>query len=62
MSMIEEQQQHSTDAVQQKQDELVKIVRKLRWMGMHDEAGKLQNALLQNVPADTVLSGPVETD
>ena len=41
MSMIEEQQQHSTDAVQQKQDELVKIVRKLRWMGMHEEAGKL---------------------
>jgi len=45
-------------------DELVKLIRKLRWMGMEEEAKKLQNHLaLCGVPAaDSVVEAPRETD
>jgi hypothetical protein len=44
--------------------ELVKMVRKLRWIGMEEEARRLQTAL-SAVPSDereTVLAGPPSTD
>lgn len=45
-------------------DELVKLIRKLRWMGMEEEAKKLQNHLaLRGVPAaDSVVDASCETD
>jgi len=42
--------------------ELVKLVRKLRWMGMDKEAEVLENALHRFTPADSVLAAPRETD
>jgi hypothetical protein len=45
-------------------NELVKLIRKLRWMGMDDEAQGLQNELEQRhaTAADSVLATPHETD
>jgi hypothetical protein len=46
-------------------DELVKRIRKLRWIGMDDEAEQLI-ILLRRFPApksaETVLTGPSDTD
>ena len=45
--------------------ELVKRIRKLRWIGMDDEADQV-TLLLRRLPVhrpfDTVLAGPTETD
>ena len=44
--------------------ELAKLIRKLRWIGMDDEARRLQTAL-GSLPADersTVSAGPFSTD
>jgi hypothetical protein len=41
---------------------LVQRIRKLRWMGMDDEAERLQAMLRQMRPADILLSDPSETD
>ena len=44
--------------------DLVKRVRKLRWLGMEQEAAELQLALTHAPPADgaTVLASPRDTD
>jgi hypothetical protein len=42
--------------------ELVKRIRKLRWMGMEEEAQQLQIALCQLRQADSVLAAPPDTD
>ena len=45
-------------------DQLAKLVCKLRWIGMEDEAKPLQTAL-SRIPADereTVLADPPQTD
>jgi hypothetical protein len=42
--------------------ELVHLIRKLRWMGLDDEAARLE-ALLAEVPSGgSVLAGPIDTD
>jgi hypothetical protein len=45
-------------------NELVKLIRKLRWMGMDEEAQGLQNELelRRSTTADSVLATPSETD
>ena len=44
-------------------NELVKRIRKLRWMGMEDEAERLQQELTQRcADADSVVATPRETD
>jgi len=45
-------------------DELIKLILKLRWMGMESEAKDLENKLsLRPVaPADSVLATPHDTD
>jgi hypothetical protein len=45
-------------------DELVKRIRKLRWMGMREEAERVELELAQSrcKPAETVIAGPYETD
>jgi hypothetical protein len=45
-------------------DELVKMIRKLRWMGMDDEAEKVETKLanFEVEPADCVLASSRETD
>jgi len=45
-------------------NELVKLIRKLRWIGMDDEAERLQQKLAQQRTAaeDTVIARSGETD
>ena len=62
MSINLEQQPLPSAFVRQSQDELVKMILKLRWIGMFDEAGQLQHDLLENIPCDSVLSAPADTD
>jgi hypothetical protein len=49
---------------QKRSGELVKLVRKLRWIGMEDEAEQVEKQLLlQQVPAaDSVIAASRETD
>ena len=48
----------------QQANDLIKRIRKLRWMGMQEEAERLQVRLAQcpAPPADTVLATPSDTD
>jgi hypothetical protein len=60
-------QQNSLDisAEQQASNELVKLIRKLRWIGIEREAegAETQLALLRPVSlADSVFAGPHDTD
>jgi hypothetical protein len=44
-------------------NDLVKRIRKLRWMGMEDEAERLQQELTRRcADADSVIATPRETD
>jgi hypothetical protein len=42
--------------------ELVRRILKLRWMGMEEEARRLQKRLSQAGPAGSVLASPNDTD
>ena len=42
--------------------ELVKRIRKLRWIGMEEEAKRLQAALSGRTSADSVFVLPMDTD
>lgn len=63
---IRREQQKPCDgsAEQRTSNELVKLIRKLRWLGMEEEAKKVENQLtLCNVPpADSVVARSRETD
>jgi hypothetical protein len=45
-------------------NELIHLIRKLRWMGMDDEAKAMQTQLARchNPPGDNVIAGPRDTD
>ena len=51
-------------AEQRASNNLIRLIRKLRWMGMDDEAKRMQTELMQRaVPAeDSVLARPRDTD
>ena len=51
-------------AEQRASNDLIRLIRKLRWMGMEDEAKSVQTELMQRgVPADdSVLARPRDTD
>jgi hypothetical protein len=42
--------------------ELVKLIKKLRWMGMEEEAARIQILLRRIDAAATLLAGPCDTD
>ncbi len=42
--------------------ELVELVKKLHWIGMEEEAQRIQIVLRRIDPAATLLAGPWETD
>lgn len=42
--------------------ELAKLIRKLRWIGMEEEARQMQMELLRVHPGPTLLAGPFDTD
>jgi hypothetical protein len=48
---------------QRASDALIKLVRKLRWMGMNDEMERVEQTLTarDTRPADIVIGGPSET-
>jgi hypothetical protein len=54
--------QEPHEVEQQTASELAKRIRKLRWMGMEDEARKLQGELSRVEKGDCVLAAPRETD
>jgi hypothetical protein len=47
---------------QRTSNELVKLIRKLRWIGMEAESRQMQVVLQRVYPAATLLSGPFDTD
>ena len=49
-------------SARQQANELIKLIRKLRWMGMEEEAARAETALGCLSPADRVLVTPVDTD
>jgi hypothetical protein len=49
-------------AEQRQSNELIKRIRKLRWMGMDGEADQLKLALAGASRADSVVAQPLETD
>jgi len=58
-------QQKPPDALEEQQtsNELVKQIRKLRWMGLEEEAVMVQDKLdLRRVMADSVVSASHDTD
>jgi predicted ArsR family transcriptional regulator len=61
---MHEQQEPADVSSRQHANELVKLIRKLRWMGMQEEAERVQMRLAQcPVPAaDSVLATPHDTD
>ncbi len=64
MEMPLEQQTPNTSPVHKASDELVRLIRKLRWIGMEEEALGLQKELTRRraAAADSVLATTAETD
>jgi hypothetical protein len=64
MAMRREQQTTSDIPEQRTSNEVVRLIRKLRWMGMDEEAKVLENQLaLDGLPsADCVIGVSRETD
>jgi hypothetical protein len=62
--MSREHQKPPDASAQQQANELIRLIRKLRWMGMDEEAKKIQAELAQCSvePADSVLATSRETD
>ncbi len=57
------QQNADTAATQRGSNELVKLIRKLRWIGMEEEAERLQSELTRRrAAADSVVAMSGETD
>jgi hypothetical protein len=62
MEMPLEQQTPPDVSARQQANELISLIRKLRWMGMEEEAERVETALHGVLPADSVLSAPHDTD
>ena len=62
--MTLEQPRHEDAAERESRaNDLVKRIRKLRWMGLEDEAERLQRELTQRcADSDSVIATPRETD
>jgi hypothetical protein len=58
---MRQQELPDVSADQRAANELIKRIRKLRWMGMDGEAEHLQ-IKLAGLPADSVVAEPRETD
>jgi hypothetical protein len=57
-----QQERPDVSTEQRRSSELVKLVRKLRWMGMEADAERVETTLCGLSPADSVLAAPRETD
>ena len=59
------EQQKTPDSLEQRtSNELVKLIRKLRWMGLEKQAEKVENQLImrKGPAADSVVAASRETD
>jgi hypothetical protein len=60
---VQEPKHHEPVPSESKVDDLVKRIRKLRWMGMEEEAQHLQAELTRRcAEADSVIATPRDTD
>ena len=62
MELSPEQQEPPDMSARRKANELIKLIRKLRWMGMEEEAERAETALGRMSPADRVVATTVDTD
>ena len=64
MEMSRRPQKPPDGSGRQQANERIRLIRKLRWMGMEEEAERVQMDLAQRgvPPADSVLAAPHETD
>lgn len=64
MEMRHDKQKPLDSSVEQRtSNELVKLIRKLRWMGMEQEAEDKENELtVRRAAADSVVASPCDTD
>ena len=62
--MSREHQKPPDGLAQQQANKLIRLIRKLRWMGMEEEAERLQIELAKcgAQPTDSVLVASLETD
>ena len=62
--MSRKHQKPPDGSAQQQANELIRLIRKLRWMGMEEEAKRVQAEVAQCgvEPADSVLATSRETD
>jgi hypothetical protein len=61
-TLVPHQELPDVSAEQRASNEMVKLIRKLRWMGMEREAERLQTALNHAPQVDSVVAEPRETD
>jgi hypothetical protein len=62
MTLKQSQQGHAAED-ENRANDLVKRIRKLRWMGMEEEAERLQQELTRHcADSDCVIATPRETD
>ncbi|MBO0717325.1 MAG: hypothetical protein J2P55_08335 [Rhizobiales bacterium] len=62
MTLKQPQQDHAAED-ENRANDLVKRIRKLRWMGLEDEAERLQQELTRHcADSDCVIATPRETD
>jgi len=63
-SLIKLPQSLDVNAERRESDEFVHLIRKLRWIGMEDEAKIMEAkvAACRNSPGDNVIGGPRDTD
>lgn len=60
---IQQPNRHDPAEGESRPNDLVKRIRKLRWMGMEEEAERLQRELTRRcADADSVIATPRETD
>jgi hypothetical protein len=64
METSREQRKPPDVSAQHQANELIRLIRKLRWMGMEEEAERVHAELAQcgAQPADSVVAAPRETD
>ncbi len=62
MEPVAEQAVPDVSAEQRASNDKIKLIRKLRWMGLEREARRLQGALPAALQADSVVPEPSETD
>ena len=62
--LLEQPKLPDVSAEQHASDDLIKLIRKLRWMGMLEEAERveMQLTLRRAEPMDSVVATPQETD